>query len=135
MPANINDTPARKKQNDDYIADPTAPAGKPYSRKQSEANTAHKGRTRLYHKTQCPNNGQVFEGFEVDDALADGWVDEPYVHPNAPDHAPMHDQEESPVSQDDEMKTLWAEVDRLDIKPRPHPATGKAKLRKAIADA
>lgn len=132
MPENLNDTAARKTENDAYMADKTAPRGKPYSRKQAEANTVHRGRTRLYLKEGDPA-GHVFEGHEVEGALGEGWADEPYIHPNNPDHVPSNDQEEGPeLDQNDEMKVLWAEVDRLKINPRPHPRTGKEKLMKVI---
>jgi len=128
MPENLNDTAATLKQNTEYERDRTHPEGKPYSRKQREAIAAYKGKTWLYNEDH-QTNGVIFEGHEVKDALADGWVESPLVHPNNP--TPV---EKKPVPEEDyELKALWAEVDRLDIKPRPHHRSGKNKLMDTIA--
>lgn len=121
MPENLNDTAATKKQNRIYDEDRTHPQGKPYSRKQQESNAFNAGRVCLYKG----DGSHVFASDEVEDALSDGWKDTPKVNHNNPDHC---------EEQDDEMNALWAEVDRLGVKPRPHGKTGKVKLMKAITD-
>ena len=128
MPENLNDTAATLQQNTEYERDRTHPQGKPYSRKQKDAITALSGKSCLYNEDN-PERGVVFEGFEVADALADGWVDAPLRHPNNPD--PVVKKVEP--KQDFELQALWAEVDRLDIKPRPHHRSGKVKLMDTIA--
>lgn len=41
-----------------------------------------RGRTFLYHRS-CPG-GQIFQGQEVDDRIAEGWVEAPWlIHENA----------------------------------------------------
>ena len=129
MPENLNDTASTLSQNATYERDRTHPQGKPYSRKQRESIEAAKGKTCLYNK-EHPTKGVVFEGYEVPDAMADGWVDAPLIHPNNPN--PVVKAAPAP-EQDNELAALWAEIDRLDIKPRPHHRSGKDKLMKAIA--
>ena len=129
MPENLKDTAATAEQNATYERDRTHPLGKPYSRKQREGMEAAKGKTWLYNEDN-PERGVIFEGFEVKDALADGWVDAPLKHPNNPN--PVEKKAPEPV-EDYELKALWAEVDRLEIKPRPHHRSGKTKLMDTIA--
>ena len=126
MPENLNDTAATKEQNDIYLRDPTNPGGKPFSIQQQRSNEAAKRKTMLYSEDH-PTKGVVFDIDEAPDAMADGWVDAPLVHPNNPN--PVVE----PV-QDTELKALWAEVDRIGVTPRPHHRSGKEKLMKAITD-
>ena len=130
MPENLHDTAATLKQNDVYMVDRTAPEGKPYSRKQRDSNAAAVGKTLLYNEDN-PSKGVVFEGHEVNDALADGWIDAPLIHPNNPD--PVAELKAAP-EHDTELVALWAEIDRIGVKPRPHHFSGKEKLMKAITD-
>ena len=129
MPENLNDTAATIDQNTQYVMDRAHPSGKPYSRKQRDAIAAAKGKTMLYNG-ENPTNGVIFEGFEVADALTDGWVDAPLIHPNCPEKVAKVEV----VEQDNELALLWAEVDRLGVEPRPHHRSGKDKLMKAITD-
>jgi hypothetical protein len=128
MPENLNDTASTLNQNAEYVRDRTHPQGKPYSRKQQESIAAAKGRTLLYNEDN-PIRGVVFEGYEVNDALEDGWVDSPLMHPNNPNPVKA----ETKPEVDNEMAGLWAEVDRLNMDPRPHHRSGKNKLMDAIA--
>jgi len=129
MPENLNDTASTLKQNAIYERDATNPEGKPYSIAQKRSNAAVKGRTLLYNEDN-PTRGIVFEGYEVPDAISDGWIDAPLIHPNNPNPVKV----EAPEPEvDNEMAGLWAEVDRLDMDPRPHHRSGKAKLMDAIA--
>ena len=87
MPENLNDTAATVDQNDEYMRDRSHPRGKPYSHKQQDSMALAKGKTMLYNK-DTPTDGVVFEGHEVADARADGWLPEPLIHPNCPDKQP-----------------------------------------------
>jgi hypothetical protein len=129
---NLNDTAARREENDLYLIDPTHPRAKPYSRKQKEAIKVVRGRTFLYH-TEMPN-GRIFEGHEIDDALEAGWTDTMPNHPNCPVKTVIPATKLEAKKSDPELDALWDEVERLNITPKPHHLSGKAKLMKAIAD-
>jgi len=83
MPENINDTPARREQVEDYKADPTRPSAKPYSSKQLAGMAEVASKIWLYHPTEKP---RIFHKDEVSVAVADGWSDVPFKHPNNPNH-------------------------------------------------
>lgn len=109
MPENINDSPARYEENEDFLRDPMSNTAKPYSRKQKEANYNHARKTWLYHKTE---GAKLFDKDEVEDAFEDGWVDVPFKHPNNPKHvAPTKEEKESP-----EYLALKEEAEGLGIK-------------------
>lgn len=69
MAENINDTPARREQVEQYEKDPTHPHGKPYSTKQQAAMEAIKTRKWYYHPTE---RARIFE---ATDEVPEGWFD------------------------------------------------------------
>jgi hypothetical protein len=132
MPENLNDTAATGKQNQVYKNDREDPQGKPFSRKQREANERAYGRCMRYNE-EHPTKGVVFSAEEGIEALENGWFDAPLVHPNCP-NVKKKVEVKKPTG-DPEMQVLWDEVDRLNINPRPHGKTGKEKLMKIVAAA
>ena len=137
MPENLNDTAATNKQNQAYLNDREDPEGKPFSRRQREANAANVGRCMRYNE-EHPTKGVVFSGEEAVEALENGWFDAPLIHPNCPNVNPKPKVEEIKTEEkavNPELKVLWDEVDRLNISPRPHGKTGIEKLRKVVAQA
>lgn len=129
MPENIHDNSSTKTQNDIYLVDPLNPRAKPYSTVQKAANEANKGRAILYYK-DGPDGGRVFEAHEVEAALAKGWRDTPYKHPNNPEHVPPVEPE---TASSPERDVLMMEAKELGLNP--HPRLGVDKLRKLIAEA
>jgi len=135
MPENLNDTAATNKQNQAYLNDREDPEGKPFSRRQREANAANVGLCMLYNE-EHPTKGVVFSGEEAVEALENGWFDAPLIHPNCPNVKPKAKPVvETKEKVNPELKVLWDEVDRLNISPRPHGKTGIEKLRKVVAQA
>jgi isopentenyldiphosphate isomerase len=79
MPENINDTPARYDQNNEYLRDPMNTQAKPYSTKQMTANQSHANKVWVYNE----DGGKIVSLEEAKKLLSDGWKDSPYAHPNA----------------------------------------------------
>lgn len=134
MPENLNDTAATGKQHQTYLNNREDPGGKPYSRRQNEANERTVGRSMRYNEDN-PTRGVVFEAHDLARAEEEGWVDAPLIHPNCPNVKPKPKVEEKVEEKNPELKVLWDEVDRLNIYPRPHGKTGIEKLRKIVAKA
>jgi hypothetical protein len=136
MPENLNDTAATGKQNQVYKNDREDPQGKPFSRKQREANERAYGRCMRYNE-EHPTKGVVFSAEEGIEALENGWFDAPLVHPNCPNVKPKPKAKVNRAATDADLELilLWDEVDRLNISPRPHGKTGIEKLRKIIVEA
>ena len=105
MPENLNDSPARLEENEEYQRDPYSTQGKPYSTKQLAANARHGQRETLYHNE---HGRRVFMRDEVEDAKKDGWRDVPFVHPRHPENVIEID--------DPEMKALVKEAQEMGIK-------------------
>ncbi len=101
MPENINDTPARFEENEEYLRDPISNSAKPYSTKQEAANREHAEKVWMYHKTE---GARLFDK----DDVPEGWQDTPFEHPNNPDHQP------EPV-ENDELKALREEAEDMGI--------------------
>ena len=135
MPENLNDTAATGKQHQTYLNNREDPGGKPYSRRQREANEGTVGRCMRYNE-EHPTKGVVFSGEAAVEALENGWFDAPLIHPNCPNVKPKAKPVvETKEKVNPELKVLWDEVDRLNISPRPHGKTGIEKLRKVVAQA
>ena len=123
MPENLHDTPARLEQHNTYLKDPTNPEGKPYSSKQAAANQMHKTKVTLYHAI---HGTHTFDADECIPAMADGWRDTPYVHPNNPDHQPPVDE----TAEDNEIEALRAELTNMGRKF--DKRWGKERLRQEL---
>ena len=98
---NINDTPARFEENQDYLRDPLSTTAKPYSTKQQQANEEHASKVWLYNK----DGGKLFSRDEAEEAMKDGWKPEPYKKAK----------EEKPV-EDAELKALREEAKDMGVK-------------------
>jgi len=121
---NLNDTPARFEENEQYLRDPESPQAKPYSTKQLMANDSHAQNVWVYDKEE---GGKLVSREEAEDLLADGWKDEPYEHPNNPNA-----KKSEKVVETDEVKALRDELDEMGIDY--DKRWGAAKLKKALLD-
>ncbi len=125
MPENLHDTPARFEENLKYLQDPTDKEGKPYSSKQVAANKARKSQTWLYHEKF---GGRVFKEADIEAAMDDGWCEEPFVHPNNPQHQPP-----TVPSASAERDVLLAEAKEMGLNVPSN--IGIERLRERISDA
>lgn len=84
MAENYRDTPATYEQNRVYQNNPHDDNGKPYSTRQQASNESNADKVWLYHPElgeERYNYGKVFRRSEVEDALADGWMESAPLHP------------------------------------------------------
>ena len=115
MPENLNNSPARFEENEQYLRDPTSPSGKPYSTEQKAANERHKRRVTLYHETE---GRRVFDRSEEKEMLAKGWQDAPIVHPKNPNVKNVKNvsRETSETEVDEELEILRNEASEMGLK-------------------
>ena len=116
MPENLNNSPARLEENEQYLRDPTSPSGKPYSTEQKAANERHKHRETLYHVTE---GRRVFDKSEVEAAKKEGWRDVPFVHPRHPNKkidVPRETSQENAQEVDEELEILRTEATEMGLK-------------------
>lgn len=141
MAENQNDSPALYEENLDYLRDPENPRSKPYSTKQQAAHDAVAAVTMLYHsdtELDPGGRGKTFQREEVEQAMADGWSDVPFEHPNNPKHVhpSMGKQPEAEAATESpsaERSLLMEEARRLGLKPAHN--IGIDKLQAMIAKA
>lgn len=124
---NLRDTPARYEENELYARDPLSNHSKPYSTKQLRANEEHKLKVTMYHKE---HGRRKFHKHDLDEAIADGWRDVPYIHPRHPKKKieDQQEQESTPLldALRDEAEKMGVTVDLR---------WGEKRLKKEILEA
>lgn len=115
MAENMRDTPVTREQHEEYLRDPTSEKGRPYSSRQVASAQHAANQVWLSHRE---HGRRIFNRADVPDALADGWSEKPFRHPNDPKY--RHPEDAKPAESEvekvsEDLQFLRDQAEKLGI--------------------